>query len=131
MLLIACGSEMPTEPQALSSAELRTCFDAGPLTLTPPGVVIRVGETATVTATDRFPPNHNTWDIFSTEPSVAIVDGTLASGLTSATVAIKGIAPGEACVQYRVPNFARGYGYGNFGRVLVIEGDAKRRAVRH
>jgi hypothetical protein len=134
LVLLGCGSELPTAPTAITripESAASESFDDGGAILTPQRVTLAVGEHTTATAAVRFPPAIAPWTILSEAPAIASAEGVIPTGGTSTVVRIDGKAPGTALLYYSVPNFGRAPSTHVIGEVLVIERAPKRRAVRH
>jgi hypothetical protein len=95
-------------------------FDDGAVTLSPQLITIPVGATFTATAAAKYPPVGLPFTIGSDGPAVATADGVISQGEVSIPLIIKGVAPGQAFINYSVSNFGHGGSGGRIGLVTVV-----------
>ena len=128
LLLAACNGDSPTEPLA---APQRAGTNADPvhrISITPDPVVVQPGRTFTAAINSEWPFGLGA-QFRSSDPSIAMVSGSLEPGMTSTTVTITGVREGETLLYVIIPNFARPPGTGNVSPIHVRT-PLRRRAVR-
>ena len=134
LALVACRRESPTEPYAEQVVEN---LELPMVRTTPDPLIVAAGQTASVTATltqDLFTYPLDV-PIHTGDPSIATITGTIPAGKKSATLIVRGIAPGETDIVYTLVNIGR-HGHSDItGRLIVTEAPAppsppRRRASR-
>jgi len=119
LLVLAIALPAAAGGSAVSPIVSAASFDQGPVRLSPSEFSLAVGETITVTATS-LSPAVQPYEIYSHNPSVAFVSGTIARGESSTQLIVVGVSPGQAEIEYRVESIGRGVLKGFVGLVSVV-----------
>ncbi|HEX6083316.1 MAG TPA: hypothetical protein VF266_02245 [Thermoanaerobaculia bacterium] len=129
LVLLSCRRESPSEPSRDDAFATTTDFEPA-IRISPDPVVIGVGQEVTVTATLTFTDGYAIPVPLQTSNSAVatMVTRSFPPNQKTASLTVRGVAPGECRIDYALIVFGRGH-IGTAGRVTVIEGHGTPRPV--